>query len=301
MNPRKLSTDLLVAFNSLVKERSVSRAAERMSLSQPAMSRALARLRDIFRDDLLVRRGAQMYLTPQAEKLAPTVGKILASIEMLAADEPFVPQFHEGILRVAATDYGSMVILPLFLDQMTAQAPKLRIEVSGWDAQTVVNLKNGCIDIALGAAPDDLAGLETQHLFDETLIGVARRNHPIFEDGISIRSYIRYPHVVVSTGGGKRVGVDLALEKLKKKRNVALRMPHFLSAGFIVGNSNLLLTTPQRIARIIADSAPVKFFKPPLPAQRFSYYQIWCAYRNEERMLQWVRGLIWGATAKLRK
>ena len=301
MNPRRLSIDLLVAFDALVKERSVSRAAERMSLSQPAMSRALARLRDVFRDELLVRRGAHMYLTPQAEKLAPTVGKILGSIETLAADEAFVPGEYEGILRIAATDYGSMVMLPLFLDQMTVHAPKLKIEVSGWDAQTVANLRNGCIDIALGVTPEDLSGLESQQLFEETLIGVAHRNHPIFQEGVSIRSYLRYPHVVVSTGGGKPVGVDVALEKLKRKRNVALRLPHFLSAGFIVANSDLLLTTPRRIAKIIADAVPVKFFKPPLPVERFSYHQIWCAYRHNERMLIWVRELIWNSTKILRE
>jgi len=271
-NSLRLDTNLLIALVALVEERNVSRAAQREALSQPSMSRLLARLRQITGDPLLRRAGNALQPTERALELAEAAREIIARTASLLHAQRYDPAQDAALVRIAASDYGEAMILSRVVAQISRAAPRMTIQVSNWDADTIENLRVGNLDMALGVADESLDRRVTvTPLRRERLVGLARIGHPLLKKTMKLADYAGQGHVVVSTGAGGVVAGDAVLRKHGLERTIVCRTRHFLGAARLVSQSNLLTAAPERLARWLAGTCEVRTFTLPFPSPEFQY------------------------------
>ncbi|MBW4610530.1 MAG: LysR family transcriptional regulator [Hassallia sp. WJT32-NPBG1] len=190
INFQKLDLNLLVVLHALLEERNVTNAGERIGLSQSATSHALGRLRQVFNDPLLVRSTKGMVPTPRALELLEPLEKILLNIERLIQPTVFEPKTAQGTIYLAASDYGTVVILPLVLKQISQEAPQLNLECDNWRSDILDSLRNGAIDLGLGVLNlPETNEFRFQNLFVEDFVSVVRADHPITQTDFTIESY----------------------------------------------------------------------------------------------------------------
>ena len=296
---KHIDLNLLTTLKVLLDEKNVTKASEKLNLSQSATSHALKRLRKMFKDPLLERSSAGMRPTPRALALRETLEDILLDIEQLVTKPVFIPASVKGILRIAASDYGTTVILPTVLQQLSQKSPHIDIECYDWQPDTLERIKNREIDLGLGVI--DLSktdGIEAQNLFSENFVSIVRNNHPILQENIDIESYISYPHALISTGSpihsiknSPKSRVDSVLESLGVNRRVMVKLPHFFSAALIVSKTNIILTLPRRVALHYANKN-ITLFEPPIDLGEYTYMQIWSKHCNNVPFQVWIRNLI---------
>src|SRR3984957_11681423 len=254
---RNLDLNLLQPLRALLEERHITRAAKLCYLSQPAMSRALERLRQMFGDPLLTRRGRSYERTVRGERLLQDVQALIPRLEAMVLGEQFDPSRSRERFRLAMTDYASMIILPALMDQIRAIAPNVRVEAFAWNNQRYEEVKAGRLDAALSAeaAP---RFLETEVLgnFDFVcLVGSAQR---VRCRRLTLKQYLQLPpHVLIDIWDGQQTLVDRPLAQLGVKRPVALRMPFLVPAVFVIAHTDLILTVPRESAAITAAVAGV--------------------------------------------
>jgi len=284
-----IDLNLLVALHALLETGSVTVAAGRVGITQPAMSRSLARLRALFDDPLLVRSGRGMAPTPLARALAPSLA---AAIETIAAvlepGEDFDPAVART-LRVAMVDYAGAVLLPRLLAGLADEAPRLRLEVlplTAW-APIPAELAAGRLDAALGFAHDLPEALEREVLLDDRFVCIARRGHPRIKKRLTLGQFVDLPHVLVSTRGRVTGAVDVALARRGLARHVAATVPHFLVAPQVVRHGDFIATMAARIV----DLAPagLRRFEPPLDIDGFALALAWHPSQRDSKVHRWLR------------
>ncbi len=293
INLLKLDFKLLVALQVLLEERNVTRAAERIGLSQSAMSHALLRLREVFDDPLLVRSGQDMLITLRAEALLKPLQTILLSIEHLIQPHTFDPKTAKGNIHIAASDYASCVILPSVVKQIQQEAPHLNIVCQHWYSDCFDLLRDGIVDLgfaALNVLQDEQ--FQFQELFTEDLVCMVQAAHPIIKEGMTLASFVAYSHALVSIPQSSKSYIDCALENLGMQRRVSLKVAHFFAAPLIVAQSNLILITPRRVAKIFAQFADLAILESPIKIQKYSYVQIWHPRFDHDLQHIWLRNLI---------
>lgn len=296
-NTLRLDTHLLIALVALVEERNVSRAAAREALSQPSMSRLLARLRQITGDPLLRRVGNSLQPTEKALELAQGATEILSRTASLLRAQRYDPAQDAGLVRIAASDYGEAMILSRVIAQISRKAPRMAIQISNWDADTIENLRVGHLDMALGVADDSLGSqIVTTPLRRERLVGLARAGHPLLGKPMKLADYAAQGHVVVSTGAGGVVAGDAVLRKHGLERTVVCRTRHFLGAARLVSESNLITAAPERLARWLATACKVRTFALPFPSPEFQYSLLAAASLEGSQRHRWLRDLFIRAT-----
>jgi DNA-binding transcriptional LysR family regulator len=298
MVPHRLSAtdlNLLVALDALVAEGNVTRAAERVGLTQPAMSHALARLRKLFDDPLLVRSPQGMLPTARALELVVPIRRALGDIDGALRQQPaFDPREARRTFTLACVDFGSLVIVPPLLARLRAEAPGADLLVRQLRSDEIERqLAEGEVDLAVGVLyGEDEPWMVGQRLFTERFVCVVRADHPTAKGPLSLAEFVALEHALISPRGRQGGFVDRALAKLGHQRRVALAIPHFLAAPIVVATSDLILTVPERIARAFARMLPLRILEPPLEVEGFDVTQYWHGRQARDPAHAWFRALV---------
>jgi DNA-binding transcriptional LysR family regulator len=254
----------------------VGRAAGRLGLTQSGASYALARLRELTGDALFVRHPKGMEPTSRALALADPIADILERARTtLARQVPFDPARSTRSFTLGATDYVTMVVLPPLLARLRAHAPGIDLRVRNIDRDTMTPLlDSGGIDVALGIAPVPLPKrLGVERLFDERLVCIAREGHPAFAGGGSAMTpeeFAALPHLLITPRGDLTGPIDVALARHGLARRVAVAVPHFLSAPFAVGASDLVAVMAERMVARFAGAAGIVVHATPVEVEGWS-------------------------------
>jgi len=293
MDIRNVDLNLLVALDALLAERSVSRAAVRLHLSQPAASALLARLRELFGDPLLLRSARGMQPTPRALELLAPVKQVLDEIEAIVQPRAaFDAASAAHTFTLSASDYVEYALLPKLVDYLEHKAPGVRLEVWPLDLQLVAKqMESGEVDLCITGLQNVPGGLHLRPLYTERLVPVVRRNHPAVGERLTLDEFCSLEHIQVSVpGSGFSTRIDEALAALGRKRHSRLAVPHFLLVPEIVARSDMISSLPERLARGYARQ--LRIFEPPVELQKFTVGEIWHERNERDPAQQWLRDVL---------
>ncbi|WP_194906726.1 LysR family transcriptional regulator [Catenulispora rubra] len=296
--PRIESVDLnlLAPLNALLEERHVSRAADRLHMSQPSMSRALQRLRATLGDELLVRGPGGYQLTPRAERIAAELQLALPRLEHVFTGEQFDPAAAARSFRLAGTDYTVSVLSGALLAQVFAQSPGSTVLFSRWHHTVFADAEHGMVDLLVhgGTAPPPL---RSQALFEEGYACLVASNHPLARSkarskAVSLADYLDCAHVVVDVTDGRQGHVDRSLEALGRPRRAAVTVPYHTAAAAAVPGTPLVATLPRSFA--IQHAAPGTTTVIPAPQEigPMTYAMSWHPRLDDDQAQRWLRELI---------
>ncbi len=281
--------NLLRILYVLLEERHVSRAAERCFLSQPAMSRALGRLRSSFGDELLIRRKGAYVRTAKGERLLLELEELLPRIESMLRGQGFDPASSNDRFRLTMTDHASVVLLPGLVQRVNAKAPGVRIEVLPWSDTRFEEVESGRLDLVTDI-PGIPATLETKELYADEMVCMVGSRHPLRGARVRLKDYLSYPHAVVNVLHGQQTAVDYALTQLGKRREAGLIVGSFMAALLAIPKTKMILTVPGRWARRLASIASVRTLRGPTELQGFRYQMGWHPRLTGDPAHQWFRG-----------
>ena len=293
MDIRNVDLNLLVALDALLEERSVSRAAVRLHLSQPAASALLARLRELFDDPLLLRSARGMLPTPRALELLGPVRQVLDEIDAIVQPRAaFDAASATYTFTLSASDYVEYTLLPQLVDYLERKAPGVRLEVRPLDLQSVAKqMESGDVDLCITGLQNAIAGLHVRPLYEEHIVSVVRRNHPAVGARLTLDEFCRLEHVQVSVrGSGFSHRIDEALAALGRKRRARLAVPHFLLVPEIVARSDMISALPERLARGYAKR--LRICEPPLDIAGFTVGEMWHERNQRDPAQQWLRDVL---------
>ena len=292
MNLRSLDLNLLVILDALLDEAHVSRAADRLGLSQPATSAALQRCRELFRDDLLERGRGTMYLAPKAETLRAPLKSLLAGLTELV-DPPQVRLADiRQVLRISMTDYPALLVVPPLQQELQRSAPGIDLVIQPWhgaDAARVA-LIDGSSDLAVSVFPPAEDDLHRQEVMVEHYVVAMRARHPAAK-AFNLKTWLAYPHVLVSGRGDNRSPLDAELASRHLSRRIGLVVPTFQMVPSLLRGSNMIAMLPSRV---VADFSGLVSFPPPIKAAGFSLHLAWHRRRAKDAALQHVATILAG-------
>ena len=296
-----MDLNLLAALDALLEERNVTRAAERMHLSQSAMSGVLARLREHFDDRLLVPVGRTLQLTPRAETLVGPVRDIILKVDATLGVQPqFEPLLARRHFALIASDYLAHVLLPDVLRRIAAQAPGLSFEIRPTGPSMTRDLEQGRVDFLI--TPAHLTAPEHPQavLFDDGYHVVACRDHPELGARIGAAQYRRLGHVVYQNESGNNPWFEQwhAQAHGDTRRVEVVTRGFALMPQFVVGTRRIA-TLQTRLARQLAQSLPIRLLKPPMAVPRLSMVLQWHSYRSTDPGVAWVRAQIEACAAQM--
>ena len=300
MNVAGFDLNLLKAFDALYAERHVTRAGQRIGLSQSAMSGALTRLREVFDDELFVRSPTGMLPTPRADDIAGPISSSLQLMQSVLQDDGFDPALADHIVTIAMTDYAAFVLLPPLLARLAVEAPRLELRIRGiFGKDEVVDLlDSGEASLALSVPVDTSARIMTRLILREGFACIARPGHPAFAKGADIETFAAAPHLLVSPEGDRTGVVDRKLAVLGLTRRVVLSLPQFLVAPFVVAETDLIATLASRVAkRFAAASLGIVVHEPPIAVSDFSLAMMWHRRVDDHPATVWLRDCIAGIAA----
>ncbi|RAI36698.1 LysR family transcriptional regulator [Rhodoplanes roseus] len=288
---RGVDLNLLVVLDALVAERSVTRAAARLHLTQPAVSHALARLRALFSDPLFVRMPAGLSPTAAALRLAPRVAAVLAEIgDLLVPGDSFDPATAHRRFTVGMSDYAAFVVLPRLAATLRATSPTIELVVRHTSHATgFAMLEDGTAELIVGHFPKPPARIARSSLFTETFLCAARKDHPAFGRRLTLARYAALDHLQVSLSGEPSGVVDDALRRAKTRRRVVLTVGHFLVAPEILSATDLVATEPARLLGPAAARLGLATATPPVPLPGFDVVQAWPRRLAADDGLAWLR------------
>lgn len=293
VNISAVNLNLFVAFDALLSERNVTRAAKRLGLTQSAVSNALRQLRVVLGDPLFVRRSAGVEPTPRALALAEPVRRGLAAFGAALAPAVFEPAAAERTFVVAASDYVEMVLLPPLLKRLAKEAPRVRLDIVAWGLHEVPpSLARGEVDLMIGYYGRLPPAHREQPLFREAYVGLVRRGHPTIGPRPSLRAWTSVPHVLVSQRPGSTTGVDKALAARGLSREVGVRVSHFLLVPSIVARTDFVASLSRRIAEPQARALGLVTFRPPIRLPESTVGQVWHDRLEADPGHGWLRGVV---------
>lgn len=286
--------NLLVVFDALMSEQHLTRAAEKIGLSQPATSNALARLRKLFNDDLFIKTSKGMTPTPRAVELADPIRQALLQIQSTITTEPqFIPETSERIFRLGMDDYTELVFLPSLLQKIEQLAPKVKIQVwwTNWMRSPKL-LDVDEIDVAVGYCPQWQPWHQRQLLYEESFICVASSKRLQTRKAITLEEYVVASHLLVSPKEDIAGMVDKILREQNLTRHVAISVPNFLIVPYILVNTGLIATLPTQLAKTFVEGGPLQASPLPFQMPGFSVDMLWHSKNDLEPGHQWLRNLI---------
>jgi DNA-binding transcriptional LysR family regulator len=291
---RLFDLNLLVAFDALMAERNVTRAAMRVGIGQPAMSYALSRLRQLFADDLFIRTSRSMQPTNRALELAGPVAGILADVrENVLADRAFRPETAELVLRVGASDYAEVAVLPAVLAALRSSAPRVRLVIRSIDRDQVATvLESGAIDLAIAYFPDADGAQKKEILFHEEFVCLFDAKACGVAAPIKLKTFLDLPHIMMSLRGDLSGAVDHALARTRAKRFVFTVTPHFLTIPFLLHGFRAVATVPRRLAENCADVVGLAVSRLPVEIEGFDVSMLWHARTETDPAHRWFRKLV---------
>lgn len=291
---RRLDLNLLVAFQVLVREKSVSRAAERLFLGQPAMSGALARLREVLQDEILVRTGRGMEPTAKALALYEQLAPALESIRATLFEQPvFDPANQSRTFHLGMRDWVETWLMPALMARVQEAAPQVRIAVRASDAQQGTRmLENDEMDLGVSVFPDEpswqrreqLATMGYRCVYDGKRLGL--------RSPLTLDEYLAYPHLVTPTQTDFRGPVDDELLGGRKRRKIIYATSRFAALPLLLRRARAIATVPEQSARQWADVFGLTSSPVPVRIAPFAISMIWHAKRDSDAGLQWLRGVV---------
>ncbi|WP_394830211.1 LysR family transcriptional regulator [Pendulispora rubella] len=290
--------NLLVALDALLSERSVTRAAQRMGLSQPAMSNALARLRDLLEDPVLVRTGHGMEPTARALDLAAPVHRLLMDArQVLAQTQAFDPATTRHRFRIESTADFELSLLPDLAPRVATIAPNVELLVTRASRDTEEELRTGRIDLFVGLWSKIPSHLHSYLLRHDGFACIARRGHPRTRRRLTLRAFGELAHVVVTPDAWPGGIADTVHADRGLGQHVLVRTPDYLVAAKIVARSNAIATLPRGIAHALAELLPLDVFRAPLDVADVSISMVWHPRTHQQDGHRWLRSLIMDACA----
>jgi len=293
-----LDLNLLRVFDAIYTTRSVTIASSTLHLTQPAVSKQLNRLREIFEDPLFVRTVEGMAPTPRAEALAGTIHRALTEVRgAIDCQMGFDPAASDRTFRIYMNDAGQMVLLPRLLAAMAAEAPKVNIETIQMPAPRMrsMGLESGDVDLAVGYFENFDGSIRCQVLFEEWYVGMVREGHPEIHQTLSFEQFLQASHLVYRPSGGGHSSqesfVDKAFEAANIHRRVAVRLGHAVGISSMVSNTDHLVVVPHRLALACGRFVPVRILELPIEIPRFKVAQYWHGRFHADPGNQWLRGL----------
>ncbi len=301
----KIDLHLIRVLNTVLTERSVSRAAIKLGMYQPAVSAALKRLRVLAGDPILVRSGSGMVPTDAGLRMIEPSASILRAAGMLFSDaRGFDPATAEITFRLAASDYMDPLFLPQLVAQIKAQAPRSHIEIQPLSAESDYrsHLAQGDADVVIGnwSAPSD--ELHMARLFGDEVVCLVAKDHPAVRRGWDAAGWLEAEHIAPAAmhPGAKGV-IDEHLDSLGMVRNITVRCPHFGLMPSMVASSLLVMTTGRQYCERFASILPVKILPSPIEFPRMMYYQLWHERTHASNASKWLRERVKSVAATLRK
>ncbi len=285
---RRIDLNLLVILDMLLSEQHVTRAAERLHLSQPAVSHALARLRDLLGDPLLVRAGSGLVPTARALELAAPLAETLAQVQSLLAPNTFDPTSARRTFRLAMSDYGAAIILPGLIRTLRAEAPGIDLQISHASREGMVEgLLNGDIDLAAGVLPELPGELRSTPLFEERYVCLLDRQSLPAGGVLDLPTYLSRPHVLLEMRGSGTPEIERTLTALRERRRVAVSLPHWSVAPRFISGTDLILTVASRALNEVDDEALI-VVPAPFEIAPFTFVSAWHKRRGGDQALNWL-------------
>lgn len=300
----KIDLHLIRVLHTVLTERSVSRAALRLGMYQPAVSAALKRLRELAGDPLLVRSGAGMMPTAAGLRMIEPAAEILRSAEMLFSDaRSFDPATARHTFSVAASDYLDPLFLPQLVIQLKAHAPNCPIEIHplSADGDYRSHLAQGQVDVVIGNWPRPPGDLHLGRLFGDEVVSLVSSQHPAVRRGWDEAAWLAAEHIAPTPmHPGARGAIDDFLSSRGVSRNIVARCPHFGLIPSMVAGTLLVLTTGRHYAERFTHQLPLKVLPCPIEFPRLMYYQLWHERTHASLAGRWLRDQIKSVAAALR-
>ena len=298
-NLNRFDLNLLVVLDTLLTERSVTRAADRLCVTQPAISASLQRLRDHFKDKLLIRIGSQMELTPKARALIEPVRSVLLQIgETLEVKALFSPAVSERTFRIAMSDFCVLVFLPHLVKRIAAEAPGVRIVIENVRGPSFSRLEGGELDVVVTHGDGRLfgregAGLEirSSSLFEDSFVCVVASDHPIGA-AMTIDDYCGYPHAIADFGSNIRTIEDVDIERLGITLRETVLVPTFAGLLYQLPGTTLIATVQRKLAALLSRNLDIRVLEPPIELDTLKETVLWHRRNNEDPGHQWLRNLL---------
>jgi DNA-binding transcriptional LysR family regulator len=306
MNLQTVDLNLLVVFEALMEERGVTRAANRVGLSQPAMSNALARLRRTFDDPLFVRTPEGMSPTPAAQSLIGPVRSALAQLRDIFEEKPaFAPSASERLFHLLTNDYVELTLLPPLVKAIREQAGGVSLRVqrspSVFEPPSANSLAES-FDLAIGFFPDALtldARVRSELLWEDKNVCIARARHPKIRGRISLRQYAEAEHVAVFYKKQGLGVIDTLLAQRALSRRTAVVVPHFTTVPFIVSASDFIATVPERLAQRFSKQLKLQSLRAPIEIPPLRLTLLWHERFHADPWRRWMRELIARTSGKI--
>jgi len=293
MNLAALDLNLLVALEALLEETSVGRAADRVALSQPAMSHALKRLRLLLGDPLLVRVGPRMQLTARGEGLRHPVKDVLSRVRDLLVMEKFDVTRSTRTFQLFVSDYAGDLLLPLVRKQLQHEAPGVSIRVQNDGPINVDAFELArSVDLAIACVPNSFKGFYQQRLFTDRDACVVRRGNPITKQISRVAYFLKMKHVAVAGREFREDPVDTWLHEEGHRRNVVLTVPHYLQALHVVAQSDLVAVIPERLIRAYSAILGLDVLPVPMDVGTFDEYLLHPSTKHFDPGCVWLRGVL---------
>lgn len=290
----KYDLNLLPVLLVMIEERNVTRAAERLGITQPALSNALNRLRETLNDPLFIRERYGMRPTPKAEQLAQVVGTALSSIDkVILGQQDFDPLHATRLFTLAPNSYVEFIMMPAIVARLHDCAPGIRLRLTPFGNDvTETGVISGNTDMVLGRIVEPPDNLVVQHLMNEGLACVIRADHPLVGENLSAEQYEQLKHVNVLPPGRMRAGLYQALEKRGLRRQVAVSVTHFLAVPEMIAVTDYCATLPRLICQHLSRDQRLRIVPAPVDLGIFPVEMGWHARYRDDPAHRWFRGLV---------
>jgi DNA-binding transcriptional LysR family regulator len=295
MNLASIDLNLLVAFDALARENNVTLAADRVGLSQPAMSNALARLRRKLNDPLFVRTATGMQPTPYAQGLAGPIARACELLDSaLSIDAGFDPESTNKSFTFYLSEVGELVFLPKLLLGLRDRAPGVSVKVRRAPEKGLQDvMAAGDGDLAIGIFTSLKSGFYQQRLYGDKFVCIVRYDHPIIRASLSLEQYVAASHAVVaSTGTGHDTALEQILSKQRLHRRIAVSVPDFLVLPTIVEQSDAIATIPSRMAVTLHGQRNLRVLESPIKFPRIEIRQHWHERYHHDAANKWLREFV---------
>jgi DNA-binding transcriptional LysR family regulator len=294
--------NLMKAFEAMMIEANVSRAAERVGLAQPSMSNALARLRALFDDPLFVRSAAGMRPTEKAHAIAPLVAQALAALRAAVNDAGvFNPATTPLTVRIMMPDYGELTLLPLIAQELQSLAPQVQIISVAFDRRTyAAKLERGDVDLVIGVLGSPPRRIAVERIFDDQFVCIARTGHPGIGQTLDRATFLALPQALVAPGGRLSGAVDRALSGTGESRRLVMSVGNFLSLPFLIADSDMIAVIGERVARRLADVIDIVIYPVPIDVAGFGLSMAWDSAMTQSAGQGWFRDIVREVAAQLR-
>ncbi|MGF1733624.1 LysR family transcriptional regulator [Photobacterium kasasachensis] len=287
--------NLLRTLQVLLDECHVSRTAERLYITQSAVSRQLNQLRELFNDPLLVRDGNRLLPTPKAEQLKQKLDGVLTECQSLFASDDFDPAQWQGKVVLSSSDYVAQYILPDIVEQLELRAPKLCLVYQLWSPELFARLAELDIQLVSTMLPEIPSGLCGRSIGADYPVCVMRSDHPLAaKASLTVDEFVQYNHLRVSGGGDKDSFVDHNLAEQGLTRNIQFSVPFFGSAFHTICRTDMLMVIPEHIAINMKRLFPITYVSLPIPAPEHRYWLLWHPRFDSDPAHSWLREQVLG-------